>query len=55
VPTGTLVVDLVDCPSGKLAWRGAVSDELARDPGKADRKAEKSISKLFDELPSAAD
>jgi hypothetical protein len=54
IPTGTLVVDLVERATGKLAWRGAVSDALARDPEKAERNTEKAMAKLLEKVPPAA-
>lgn len=53
-PEGFLVVDLIDRRTGRLAWRGAVSDALESDPDKADARAAKAVAKLFKKLPSAA-
>jgi hypothetical protein len=54
VPKGILVVDVIDRSTGKLAWRGAVSDTLADNPEKADKKAAKAIAKLLKYFPAAS-
>lgn len=52
-PVGTLLVDAIDRESGRRAWRGLVSDTLASDPEKADKRTAKAIAKLLKEFPSA--
>jgi hypothetical protein len=51
VPVGMLVVDVYDRRTGELAWRGMVSDALARDPEQADRKTAKAVAKLLANFP----
>jgi hypothetical protein len=51
VPVGTLVVDVFDAESGALVWRGLVSDTLARDPERAERKTAKAVEKLLARFP----
>lgn len=53
VPVGTLVVDVFDAESGALVWRGLVSDTLARDPERAERKTAKAVAKLLARFPPA--
>jgi hypothetical protein len=49
---GVLVVDVVDRRTGRLVWRGSVTDYLADDPAEADRKAERAIEKLLEKFPA---
>jgi hypothetical protein len=51
VPTGVLIVEIYDRTTGKLAWRGTVTDELASDPEKADKKTAKAVAKLLQKFP----
>ncbi|GMU64527.1 MAG: hypothetical protein AMXMBFR36_08010 [Acidobacteriota bacterium] len=51
VPIGTLVVDIFDASSRELVWRGVISDVLARDPEKAEKKTVRSVGKLFGKFP----
>ena len=50
-PVGVLVVDVFDARTGRLAWRGTVSDDLAGDPEKADKRTEKVVTKLLRKFP----
>lgn len=49
---GVLIVDVFDRATGRLVWRGSVSDALASDPEKADKKTEKAVAKLLKKFPS---
>jgi len=55
VPVGFLVVDVFERRTGKLAWRGMVSDALASNPEKADKRTEKAVAKLLEKFPPAGD
>jgi hypothetical protein len=48
---GVLIVDVFDGRTGRLVWRGSVSDALASDPAKADKKTEKAVTKLLKKFP----
>lgn len=48
---GVLIVDVFDRETGRLVWRGSVSDALAGDPDKADKKTEKAVAKLLKKFP----
>lgn len=52
VPTGALVVEVYDRRTRGLAWHGVVTDELAGDPEKADRRTAKAVEKLLKKFPS---
>lgn len=54
VPVGTLVVDVFDAETGALVWRGLVSDTLARDPERAEKKTARAVAKLLAQFPPAA-
>ncbi|MGE0455050.1 MAG: DUF4136 domain-containing protein [Vicinamibacteria bacterium] len=49
---GVLVVDVYERQSGRLVWRGAVSDAMASEPEKADEKTEKAVSELLKKFPA---
>jgi len=49
---GALVINVYDRPSGKLVWRGVVSDAVARDPEKADKRTAKAVEKLLKKFPA---
>jgi hypothetical protein len=49
---GTLVVTVVERKTGKVAWRGMVTDALASDPEKADRRTAKAVEKLLKKFPA---
>lgn len=49
---GVLIVDVFDRETGRLVWRGSVSDALASDPEKADKKTEKAVEKLLKKFPA---
>lgn len=44
---GTLVVDLFDAKTKKLAWRGVASDTVSDNPQKNAEKINKGIEKMF--------
>lgn len=46
------MVEVYDGKSGRLVWRGAVTDALAKDPEKADKKTQKAVAKLLKGFPS---
>jgi hypothetical protein len=48
---GTLVVDIFDAKTQKLAFRGSASDEISKDPKKNEKKIDKAAQKLFKEFP----
>lgn len=49
---GTLVVEAYDATSGRLVWRGTVTDALAKDPDQADKKTAKAVAKLLKKFPA---
>jgi hypothetical protein len=49
---GTLVIDVYEAKSGRLAWHGLVTDALAGDPEQADRKTAKAVEKLLRKFPA---
>lgn len=51
VPKGVLVVSVFERTTGRLAWRGMVSDALASDPQQADKKTAKAVAKLLKSFP----
>jgi len=51
IPVGMLVVDIFDGETGALVWRSLVSDTLARDPERADKKTAQAIEKLLASFP----
>lgn len=51
-PEGTLVVSFAERGSGEVVWQGAVSDALASNPEKADKKTEKAVRELLEDFPS---
>lgn len=48
---GTLIVDIVDAKTGKLAWRGEASDTIGDDPKKLEKKVAKVVTKMFQQYP----
>lgn len=50
---GSLVVEIYDARSGRLAWQGVVSDALAKNPDQADKKTAKAVDKLLRNFPAA--
>lgn len=50
IPTGTLVVDLVDVKANNLVWRGIAKDELSTTstPEQRQQKADAAAAKLFE-------
>jgi len=51
VARGALLVDVVDRRTGRLAWRGTVSDDLAGSPEQADKRTAKAVEKLLKKFP----
>lgn len=55
IPTGTLVVDLVDVQANKLVWRGTAKDQISTDatPEEREQKAREVATRLFEGYPPA--
>lgn len=55
IPTGTVVVDLVDVKANKVVWRGVAKDQISTDATPEERaaKAAEVASKLFENYPPA--
>jgi hypothetical protein len=53
IPTGTIVVDLVDGKENRLVWRGTAKDRISRDDTPEERavKAKEAAGKLFEGFP----
>ena len=51
IPVGTLVVDIYDCSSRNLVWRGLANDQLSDKPDKDTKKLEKAVAKMFAKFP----
>jgi len=51
---GSLVVTVYDRATGKVAWKGMVSDAPADDPVQADKRVAKAVEKLLRKFPSRA-
>lgn len=49
---GTLVVTVYDRKTGKVAWKGMVTDALADNPDQADKRTAKAVEKLLKKFPS---
>jgi len=56
IPTGTVVVDLVDPQTNKMVWRGVAKDELSTTatPEQRQQKADEVARKLFENFPPKA-
>jgi hypothetical protein len=54
IPEGTLVVDIYDCSSKNLIWRGEAHDQLSDKPDKDAKKLEKAVDKMFNKFPPQA-
>lgn len=56
IPTGSVVVDLVDARTNNLVWRGMAKDELSATatPEERQQKADQVAQKLFENFPPAA-
>jgi hypothetical protein len=50
-PMGTLVVEVIDARTGKVAWHGAVTDKLAKNGDEAEKKTAKAVNQLLKEFP----
>jgi hypothetical protein len=48
---GTLVVDLADAKTNRLAWRGVASDALSDKSDKNAKKLQKTVEKMFKKYP----
>ncbi len=46
-PVGTLVLDLCDCHSKQLIWRGTAQDSLSDKPEKDEKKMDKAVEKCL--------
>lgn len=55
IPTGTVVVDLVDAKANKLVWRGVAKDQISTDatPEERTAKAKEVADRLFEGYPPA--
>lgn len=51
---GTLVVDIFDAKTQKLAFRGTATDELSNNPAKNQKKSDKAAQKMFKDFPPTA-
>lgn len=51
VQKGTLIIDLLDAPAKKLAWRGIATGTLDTNPNKALQDIDRSVEKMFVEYP----
>lgn len=56
IPTGTVVVDLVDTKTNKMVWRGIAKDELSTTatPEERQQKSDAAAQQLFANFPPAA-
>lgn len=52
IPMGVLVVDVFERSTGKLAWRGSVTDALADNPEQAEKKTAKAVARLLKSFPA---
>jgi Domain of unknown function (DUF4136) len=51
IPIGTLIVDIYDCSSEHLVWRGLAHDQLSEKPDKDTKKLDKAVAKMFAKFP----
>jgi hypothetical protein len=51
IPVGTLVLDIYDCSTMNLVWRGEAHDQLSGKPDKDSKKLEKAVAKMFAKFP----
>jgi Domain of unknown function (DUF4136) len=51
IPVGTLVVDIYDCSSKSLVWRGEAYEQLSDKPDKDTKKLDKAVVKMFAKFP----
>ena len=53
IPTGTLVIDLVDSKSNTAVWRGIAKDQISTSatPEERNQKATEVFTKLFENFP----
>lgn len=52
--TGQLLVDICDARSGRLIWRGFVSDTMTDDIEKNEKRMNEAVAKLFKQFPPSA-
>lgn len=48
---GTLVVDVFDCHTKQVVWRGIAKDTLSEKPDKNTEKLDKAVEKMFSHFP----
>lgn len=51
IPTGTLMVDLLDAQSNELVWRGVATKTLSENPQKVAKLINKVVAKMFKKFP----
>lgn len=51
IPTGTLIVDLLDGRSNELVWRGIATKTLSENPQKVAKLINKVVTKMFKKFP----
>lgn len=51
IPTGTLIVDLLDGRSNELVWRGVATKTLSENPQKVAKLINKVVTKMFKKFP----
>ena len=53
IPTGTLVIDLVDGKSNTAVWRGIAKDQISTSatPEERNQKVNEVFAKLFENFP----
>ena len=56
IPTGTLVVDIVDGGSHNAVWRGVAKDQISTSatPDEREQKVKEVLAKLFENFPPGA-
>ena len=55
IPTGTLIIDLVDAASNELVWRGTAKDNISTNatPEERQQKANEVCTQMFAKFPPA--
>jgi hypothetical protein len=53
IPTGTLIVDLVDAKSNQMVWRGTAEDDLrsSSSPEQAQQRVDDAVKEMFHKFP----
>ena len=56
IPTGTVVIDLVDASTKTAVWRGMAKDQISTSatPEERQQKADQVAQKLFENYPPQA-